>query len=64
MLLAATVRSGCVVTQVDGDPIRNIDDLAIAFSKIADGADVAMRVYNVGNPYNEATALVKFDRRW
>jgi len=58
------VRSGCVITQVDGDAIRGIDDLAASFAKIADGADVAMRVYNVANPFNEATALVRFDRRW
>jgi hypothetical protein len=53
-----------VITQVDGDAIRGIDDLAASFAKIADGADVAMRVYNVANPFNEATALVRFDRRW
>lgn len=64
MLGSAGIGAGCVVTRVNDEPITGITDLAAAFAKIPDGADVAIRVYNVNHPKHEATALVRMDRRW
>ena len=60
----AGVPSRVVITEVDGEPVTNLDDFERLVSTRADGARVRMRYFPVYAPRSIAVAVVTLDRRW
>jgi len=53
-----------VITEVDGEPVGDLDDFERLVSSRADGTRVPMRYFPVFAPRSSAVAVVTLDRRW
>jgi S1-C subfamily serine protease len=60
----AGVPSRVVITEVDGEPVKDLDDFERLASARADGTRVLMRYFPVFAPRSSAVAAVTLDRRW
>jgi S1-C subfamily serine protease len=60
----AGIRRGVVITEVDGKPVKDLDDFEGLVSARADGTRVLMRYFPVFAPRSSAVSVVTLDRRW
>jgi len=60
----AGVPGHVVITEVDGEPVEDLDDFERLVSDRADGARVPMRYFPVFAARSSAVAVVTLDRRW
>lgn len=60
----AGIPSGVVITEVDGEPVSDLDDFERLVSSRADGARILMRFFPVLAPQSSAVGVVTLDRRW
>jgi len=60
----AGVRSRVVITEVDGEPVADLDDFERLVSDRADGARVPLRYFPLFAPRSSEVAVVTVDRRW
>jgi S1-C subfamily serine protease len=60
----AGIRRGVVITEVDGKPVKDLDDFERLVSARADGSRVLMRYFPVFAPRSSAVRVVTLDRRW
>ncbi|MCF6236241.1 MAG: trypsin-like peptidase domain-containing protein [Gammaproteobacteria bacterium] len=59
-----SVVRGVVITSMNDQPIRNLDDLKAVLATLADGDQASIRFFNLGNPNHEMVAVISMDRRW
>jgi len=60
----AGVPSRVVITEVDGEPVKDLDEFERVVAARADGARVLIRYFPVRAPRSSAVAVVTLDRRW
>ena len=60
----AGVPSGVVITEVDGEPVKDLDDFERLVAARADGSRVLIRYFPVFAARSSAVAAVTLDRRW
>jgi S1-C subfamily serine protease len=53
-----------VVVEMDGRVIENLDDMEAALDLLADGQEVAVRVFSLEDPQGSVLSIVRMDRRW
>ena len=64
ILRTAGIPRQSVIVEVDGAPIRNLDDLESMLATLADGQDAAVRYFTLDNPQSNNLAIMRMDRRW
>ncbi len=64
LLSKAAIPRGAVITEMDGDEIRNLDDFESALEQLADGERALLRYVNMENPQNPVVRLLEMDRVW
>jgi S1-C subfamily serine protease len=64
MFGTAGIARAAVITEFDGKPVANVDDLQKAISGEADGAHARFRYFNISNKKQPGLGLVTVDRRW
>ena len=64
LLSKAAIPRGAVITEFGGEPIGNIDDLAKALDKLADGSREQLRFITMDSPRNSAVRAFEMDRVW
>jgi S1-C subfamily serine protease len=64
LLSKSAVPRGAVVTQLGKQEIRNIDDLEIALSGLANGDRAQVRYVTIDNPNNTVVRTFDMDRTW
>jgi S1-C subfamily serine protease len=60
----AGVPSPVVITEVEGEPVEDLDEFERLVSARADGARILLRYFPVFSPHTSALAVVTLDRRW
>jgi S1-C subfamily serine protease len=60
----AGVPSRVVITEVDGEPVKDLDEFERLVAARADGTRVLVRYFSVFAPRSSAVAVVTLDRRW
>jgi S1-C subfamily serine protease len=60
----AGVASPVVITEVEGEPVEDLDEFERLVSARADGARILLRYFPVFSPHTSALAAVTLDRRW
>jgi S1-C subfamily serine protease len=64
LLSRAAVPRGAVIIEVDGEPIRTLDDFEAALNGLADGERALVRYVTMENPQNSIVRLLEMDRVW
>ena len=64
MFGTAGIARAAVITEFDGKPVANLDDLQKAMAGEPDGAHVRFRYFNISNKKQPGLGLVTVDRRW
>jgi S1-C subfamily serine protease len=64
VLRTAAIPRSSVIVEIDGSPVRNLDDLEAALAKLADGQQTAVRFYAFDNPQADVLSVMRMDRRW
>lgn len=60
----AGIARAAVITEFDGKPVANLDDLQKAVATQPDGAHVRLRYFNISNKKQPGLGLVTVDRHW
>jgi len=60
----AGIARAAVITEFDGKPIADIDDLQKVIAGEPDGAHVRLRYFNISNKKQTALGLITVDRHW
>ncbi|MEE4186400.1 MAG: trypsin-like peptidase domain-containing protein [Gammaproteobacteria bacterium] len=53
-----------VITEMNGRPVSNIDDLEAVVAELADGQQASARFFTMEDPVTTQQAIVRMDRRW
>ena len=64
LLSKAAVPRGAVIQQLGKQEIRNIDDLEVALSGLANGDRAQLRYVTIDNPHNTVVRTLDMDRTW
>ncbi len=64
ILSRAGIPRGAVVTEMDGEPIANLDDFEAALAALADGERTLVRYVTMESPRNSTVRLLEMDRVW
>ncbi len=64
LLSRAAIPRGAVITEMDGEPIADLDDFEAALDELADGDRALVRYVNMENPQNSIVRLLEMDRVW
>lgn len=60
----AAIPRGAVITEFDGDPISNTEELEATLARLADGEKVSVRYVTLDAPRSDVLRIVEMDRRW
>jgi pro-apoptotic serine protease NMA111 len=63
-LAVAGLSRGAVITEVNGTPVRTLDDFERALEPLGDGNRMALRYYMYDDPQRTALQIARMDRRW
>ena len=55
---------GSVITEMNGQPVSNLDDMEAVLNGLADRQRVAVRLFPLEDPEGEVLRLIRMDRRW
>lgn len=61
---ASGVPRGAVVTEIDGKPIRTLDDFEAVLNGLGDGDRAAVRFSTIDDPNGSQLRSLRMDRRW
>lgn len=61
---SAAVPRGAVITEFNGQPVIDIDQLENVLDTLADGDKATVRYVTLGAPKTEVVRLIRMDRRW
>ncbi len=61
---AAGVPRGAVITELNGTPIRGLEDFSALVGPLGDGAELAVRYSTLDEPNGSELRSVRIDRRW
>jgi S1-C subfamily serine protease len=64
LLSKSAIPRGAVITEFGGETIANIDDLAKALDKLADGSRAQIRFITMDSPQNSVVRAFEMDRVW
>lgn len=64
MFGTAGLARAAVITEFDGKPVANIDDLQAVLATEPEGAQVRFRYFNINNKKQPGLGLVTVDRHW
>ncbi len=64
MLSRAAIPRGALITEVAGEPVTNLDDLASQLAQLADGDRATFRYNTIDDPINSIIRSVEMDRTW
>jgi len=64
LLSRAAIPRGAVIVEMDGKPVRNLDDFEAALDDLADGERALLRFITMDNPQNSAVRILEMDRVW
>ena len=64
MLSRAAIPRGAVISEVDGEVVRNIEDLKVQLAALADGDRATFRYNTIDDPQNSTIRSVEMDRTW
>jgi S1-C subfamily serine protease len=64
MLSRSAIPRGAVVSEVGGEPVNSIDDLAKQLTALADGDRTTFRYNTIEDPRNSIVRSVEMDRTW
>ncbi|HEY3645640.1 MAG TPA: hypothetical protein VGM16_09910, partial [Gammaproteobacteria bacterium] len=64
MFGTAGIARAAVITEFDGKPVANIDDLQAALAAEPDGAHARFRYFNIANKKQPGLGVVTIDRHW
>ncbi|MCE7902719.1 MAG: hypothetical protein DYH20_08735 [Gammaproteobacteria bacterium PRO9] len=64
VLASAGIPRGSLIIAVDGQPIRNLDDLERILATKADRQRIVVRFVTLGEPANSQVQVARMDRRW
>ena len=57
-LTSAGIPRGAVITQLAGEPVRDLADFERRWASLPDGSNVALRYFNLAQPQAESVAIV------
>jgi S1-C subfamily serine protease len=60
----AAIPRRSVVTEMNGQPVNNLDDMEAILDELADGEEVAVRLFPLEDPQSSVLRIVRMDRRW
>lgn len=63
-LTRAGMSRGAVITAVDGQPVGTLDEFEQHWASLPDGANVALRFFDLAQPTAQSLALASVDRLW
>jgi S1-C subfamily serine protease len=61
---AAGIPRKSLIVEVEGEPVRNLDEMERALAKLADRQEAAVRYVTLEQPTETKLRLVRMDRRW
>lgn len=64
LLSKSAIPRGAVIVDMDGVPVKNLDDFEAALSELADGERAKVRFVDMENPQNSVVRLLEMDRIW
>jgi S1-C subfamily serine protease len=64
MLARSAIPRGAVISEVGGEPVENIDDMASQLARLADGDKTTFRFNTIEDPQNSIVRSVEMDRTW
>lgn len=64
LLSKSAIPRGAVITEVDGDEVRNLDDFEAALGELANGERARVRYVTMDDPQNSVVRLLEMDRIW
>ena len=64
LLSKSAIPRGSVIIEMDGDPIRDLDDFEAALDQLANGERANVRYVNMENPQNSVVRSLEMDRVW
>jgi len=64
LLSKSAIPRGSVIVDMDGVPVKNLDDFEAALSELADGERAKVRYVHMENPQNSVVRLLEMDRIW
>jgi len=64
LLSRAAIPRGAVITEMDGEPVRDLDDFESVLDGLADGARALVRYVTMENPQNSVVRMLEMDRTW
>ena len=60
----AAIPRSSLISEVNGEPVRNIDDLQLVLDGLSDGDKAIVRYITIDDPRNSILRSVEMDRRW
>ncbi|HET7923065.1 MAG TPA: trypsin-like peptidase domain-containing protein [Gammaproteobacteria bacterium] len=64
VLGTAGIGAASVITSMNGEPVRNLDDFQHLLEQLPDRAQVVMRYFGLSNSGHSSLAVMTVDRRW
>ncbi|MGH8494610.1 MAG: trypsin-like peptidase domain-containing protein [Gammaproteobacteria bacterium] len=60
----AAIPRGAVITELNGEPMEDLEGFAAAVTSLADGEEAAVRYYSFEDPQSTTLRVIRMDRRW
>lgn len=60
----AGIPVGSVITEMNGQPVANLDDMEAVLDELADRQQLSVRLFPLEDPEGEVLRLIRMDRRW
>jgi len=64
LLSKSAIPRGAVIVEMDGESVRDLDDLEEVLNGLADGERALVRYVTMENPQNSVVRLLQMDRTW
>ncbi len=64
LLSKSAIPRGAVIVEMDGESVRDLDDLEGVLNGLADGERALVRYVTMENPQNSVVRLLQMDRTW
>ncbi|NNC64950.1 MAG: hypothetical protein HKN84_09215, partial [Gammaproteobacteria bacterium] len=64
LLSKSAIPRGAVIVEMDGEPVRNLDDFEAALDTLSDGERALVRYVTMEDPQSSIVRLLEMDRTW
>jgi S1-C subfamily serine protease len=64
MLARSAIPRGAIISEVSGESVNNIDEMAAQLAKLADGDRATFRFNTIEDPQNSIVRSIEMDRTW